>query len=175
MTLGSFPRLLAGATALLALALVGCGGSDDADVAPSSSPFVVEVRAAVSAVEAELGGAQEYFEITATPQLTNVFVAVDDGTAAVPYVFLAGELQPPGPRIEGAAGQTFTAASIDLDEETILAGVAADIPTASIDALSVEGGPGGFVRYVVSARSAQGGVLDVVVAPSGAVVEVRLL
>ena len=173
MTFGLFPRRL-GAIAVL-FALLGCNGSADSDAAPNGSPFGFEIRAAVTAIEAELDGTQEYFEITATPQLTNVFVAVDDGTAAVPYVFLAGELQPPGPTIEGAVGQTFTAASLDFDDETILAGVAADLPTASIDALSIEGGPGGFVRYVISARSAQGGVLDIVVAPSGAVIEVRPL
>ena len=173
MTFGLFPRRL-GAIAVL-FAFLGCSGSADSDAAPNESPFGFEIRAAVTAIEAELDGTQEYFEITATPQLTNVFVAVDDGTAAVPYVFLAGELQPPGPTIEGAAGQTFTADSIDFDDETILAGVAADLPTASIDALSIEGGPGGFVRYVISARSAQGGVLDIVVAPSGAVIEVRPL
>ncbi|MDC3332197.1 hypothetical protein OAV42_01745 [Ilumatobacter sp.] len=173
MTFGSLSRRL-GAVAVL-FALLGCSGSADSAAAPNSSPFGLEIRAAVAAIEAELEGTQEYFEITATPQFTNVFVAVDDGTAAAPYVFLAGELQPPGPTIEGAAGQTFTAASLDFDDEIILAGVAVDLPTASIDALSIEGGPGGFVRYVISARSAQGGVLDIVVAPSGAVIEVRPL
>ena len=173
MTFGSFTRRF-GAIAVL-FAFLGCSGSADSDAAPNESPFGFEIRAAVAAIEAELDGAQEYFEITATPQLTNIFVAVDDGTAAVPYVYLAGELQAPGPRIDGATGQTFTAAAIDFDDKKILAGVAADLPTAAIDALSIEGGPGGFVRYVVSARSAQGGVLDIVVAPSGAVIEVRPL
>lgn len=166
-------KLVVGLVALALLA--GCSGSDDSAAAPDSTSFVADIRAAAVAVEAELGASQEFFEITATPQLTNVFVAVDGATAAVPYVYLDGEVQPPGPRIDGAAGQTFTLAAIDFDEQGILAGVGVDLPTASIDALSVEGGPGGFVRYVVSARSAQGGVLDIVVAPSGAVVEVRPL
>ena len=173
MTLSSLPRCLA--TVAVLCVFLGCSGSAGSDAAPSGPPFEFEIRAAVAAIESELQGTLEYFEITATPQLTNVFVAVDDGTAAVPYVYLAGELQAPGPRIDGAAGQTFTAAALDFDDKKILAGVAADLPTASIDALSIEGGPGGFVRYVVSARSAQGGVLDIVVAPSGAVIEVRPL
>ncbi len=158
------------------LVLVGCAGSDvdDAtvgDLDPAHA-FVADIRNAAAAVEAELGGPQEFFEITATPQLTNVFVATDEGTSAVPYVFLDGELQPPAPAITGVAGQSFGADAIDFDERTVLAGVSADLPAAAIDALSVEGGPGGFVRYVVSARSEQGGVLDIVVAPSGAIIEV---
>ena len=137
-----------------------------------SALFVADVRLAAEAVEAELGGPQDFFEITATPQLTNIFVATDGGSSAVPYILIDGELQPPAPTIEGVEGQTFTLDDIDFDDETVLSGVAVDLPTATIDAFSVEGGAGGFVRYVISARSAQGGVLDIVVAPSGAVVEV---
>ena len=169
--IGRTTRPLVAAFALvLALTLSACG-SDDA-VGGTDTSFVGSIRAAVTAVEAERGGPQTYFEITATPQLTNVFVAIDDDTAAVPYVFLDGQLQAPGPTITGAQGRTFTAAAIDVDDETALSGVRADLPSSTIDAFSVEGGPGGFVRYVVSVRSEQGGVLDVVVAANGAVIEV---
>jgi hypothetical protein len=165
---------------LAALALVACSGGDSSgenesgerNAAAGSAQFVADVRLAAEAVEAELGGPQDFFEITATPQLTNVFVAADGGASAVPYIFVGGELQPPAPTIEGVEGQTFTFDDIDFDDETVLSGVTADLPTATIDAFSVEGGAGGFVRFVISARSAQGGVLDIVVAPSGAVVEV---
>lgn len=157
------------------IALAACSGGSDQTTSGGRDSFVSDVSAAAAAVDAALGGPQEFFEITATPQLTNVFVAIDGGTAAVPYIYLDGELQAPAPRIEGAAGQTFTADAIDFDEATVLDGVEKDVPNATIDAFSVEGGPGGFVRYVVSARSEQGGVLDIVVAPSGAVIEVDLL
>lgn len=93
----------------------------------------------------------------------------------MPYVYFDDELQPPAPKQSGVVGQTFTADAIDFDPDAILAGIAADLPTATIDALSIEGGQGGFVRYVVSVRSAAGGVLDVVVAPQGAVIEVIAL
>ncbi|MGK0276337.1 MAG: hypothetical protein ACI9N0_002728 [Ilumatobacter sp.] len=157
------------------IALAACSGGSDQATSGGGDSFVSDIAAAAAAVDAALGGPQEFFEITATPQLTNVFVAIDGGTAAVPYIFLDGELQAPAPRIDGAAGQTFTAEAIDFDEATVLDGVENDLPNATIDAFSVEGGPGGFVRYVVSARSEQGGVLDIVVAPSGAVIEVDLL
>lgn len=155
----------------------GCSGSDGGGGPGSGATtniLVGDIRIAAAAVEAELGGPQEFFEITATPQLTNVFVAVDNATAAVPYVFFDGELQAPAPRLEGT-GQTFTLEGITFDEQTILERVVDELPTATLDALTVEGGPGGLVRYVVSARSAQGGALDIVLAPSGAVVEVIAL
>jgi len=163
---------------LLAASLVvvaACSGRSDEATSGGRDSFVSDIAAAAAAVDAALGGPQEFFEITATPQLTNVFVAIDGGTAAVPYIYLDGELQAPAPRIDGAAGQTFKADAIDFDEATVLDGVENDLPNATIDAFSVEGGPGGFVRFVVSARSEQGGVLDIVVAPSGAVIEVNLL
>ena len=163
---------------LLAASLVvvaACSGGSDQTTSGGRDSFVSDVSAAAAAVDAALGGPQEFFEITATPQLTNVFVAIDGGTAAVPYVYLDGELQAPAPRIDGATGQTFTTEAIDFDAATVLVGIENDLPTATIDAFSVEGGPDGLVRYVVSARSKQGGVLDIVVAPSGAVIEVALL
>ncbi len=167
----------AAGTRMLAVAIVasltaGSASCASDDTAGGSDPIVADVRAAVAAVEAARGGPQQFFEVTATPQLTNVFVAVDDATAAVPYVYLDGELQPPGPLIDGASGRTFGASALDFDDANVLSGVRADLPDSTIDAFSVEGAPGGFVRYVVSVRSAQGGVLDVVVAPGGAVVEV---
>ena len=161
--------------AALLVVVAACSGGSDEATSGGRDSFVSDIAAAAAAVDAALGGPQEFFEITATPQLTNVFVAIDGGTAAVPYIYLDGELQLPAPRIDGAAGQTFKADAIDFDEATVLDGVENDLPNATIDAFSVEGGPGGFVRFVVSARSEQGGVLDIVVAPSGAVIEVNLL
>lgn len=167
------------AVLLAACATLSPACSDDGGGAPdgggATPGFVEDVRAAVDAVEAQRGGPQEFFEVTATPQVTNVFVAVDGGTSAVAYAYLDGTLQPPAPPVAGASGRTFAAEAIDFDEERVLATIADELPDATVDALSVEGGPGGSVRYVAAVRSAAGGVLDVVVAADGAILSVEPL
>ena len=90
--------------ALLVASVAGC--SDDGD-AGNETDFVENIQAAIDAVEAERGPGQEFFEVTATPQLTNVFVATDEATAAIPYVYLDGELQAPAPTMTGVSGFTF--------------------------------------------------------------------
>jgi hypothetical protein len=150
-----------------AVMLVGCGGSGGNDAG-----FVGDINEAVAAVEDERGGPQQYFEVTANRQLTNVFVAVEGATAAVPYVYLDGELQAPGPLLEGAAGHTFVAEEISFDPDVVFDSVSEQLPEAEIDAFSIEGGEIGSVRYVVSVRSEQGGALDVTVAADGTVLAV---
>jgi hypothetical protein len=153
-----------------ALVVAGCGGDDSAgDDAP---PLGDDILAAVAAVEDELGDGQDYFEVTATGLVTNVFVAVDDATAAIPYAFIDGELLPPEPRLDGASGFTFTADAIEFDPGAVLSELADELPDATIEALSVEGGDGGVVRYVALVRSDVGGALEVTLGPDGAVLAV---
>lgn len=159
-----------GAVVIAGPVLVACGG-DDGDTVEGPD-WVGDLTAAVVVVEDELGAPQEYFEVTANAQLTNVFVARADATEAVPYLFVDGELEPPGPALTGVSGNTFAAEAIEFDEELILSKISEELPDATIDALSVEGGPGGAVRYVASVRSEAGGVLDVVVSPVGEILSV---
>jgi len=154
---------------LVAASVVGCGGNDDSTGGDS---FVADIRPAIAAVEEELGAGQQYFEVTASDLVTNLFVAVDDATAAIPYVYLDGELQPPAPKLTGASGFTFSADAVDFDEETVLDAVSEELTESTIEAFSIEAGAGGIVRYVVSTLSPEGGRLDVTVAPDGTVLEV---
>jgi len=149
------------------LALAACGGDDGENL-----EFVSDIDRAVDAVEEARGGPQEYFEVTANRQFTNVFVAVDGATAAVPYVYLDGELQAPGPILEGASGYTFLAEDIIFEPDGIFDSIGEQLPEAAINAFSIEGGEIGSVRYVVSVRSEQGGMLDVTVSANGTVLAV---
>ena len=133
--------------------------------------FVLDVREAIEAVERELGGPQEFFEVTSNAQFTNVFVAVDDATAAVAYAYVDAELQAPAPKQEGASGNTFVVADIDFVDDRILSGVTADLPDSGIDAISVYG-DGFGATYVLAVTSGAGGFLDIVVGPEGAIFSV---
>jgi hypothetical protein len=163
------PRLRVVLTVAVSLALVvgACGDGDD-----SAPGFAAEVRAAVAAVEAERGPGQEFFEVTALPAFTNVFVAVEDATAVVAYVYRDGVLEEPAPVQGGASGFTFTADAIAFDDDAVLSEIADELPDSVIQSLSVEGGANGTVRYVVSVLSDAGGVLDITVGADGAVLSV---
>ncbi len=136
-----------------------------------ASAFVVAVGEAIDAVENELDGPQEFFEVTSSELVTNVFVAVDDGTAAVGYAYLDGELQPPLPQQE-AQGRTFVADDVSFDPSRVLSGVAAQLPDTTIDAISVYG-DGVGATYVLAATSQNGGGLDIVIGPEGQVLSVE--
>lgn len=171
---------------LFAGILAACGGADggapdqlepttidadqqvDADERPG---FVDDVFAAIDAVEAERGAGQRYFEVTANAQFTNVFVAVDDATAAIAYAFVDGELQPPAPKQTGAEGATFAASDVAFDPALVLSGVTGDLPNSQVDAISVYG-DGIGATYVLAATSEVGGFLDIVVGPEGQVLSV---
>jgi hypothetical protein len=165
---GTWRRLVSIGVVGVVASVSGCGGDDGGQ---SDTGFVADISAAVDAVEAERGPGQEYFEVTAGPQFTNVFVAVEDATAAIPYVYRDGQLEPPAPKLSGASGFTFTAAAAAVDD-TILTTILDELPEATVETLSIEGGEGDAVRYVVTARSPEGGVLEVTVARDGAVLAV---
>ena len=153
---------------LIVAALAGCGDDED-----STLPVAIDdIRPAIDAVEAELGAGQQFFEVNATPQLVNLFVAVDDATSAVPYIFFDGELQPPAPALPVESGFTFGADAVDFDVDTVLDSVADELPDSTIEGFAIEGGDGGVVRYLVSISSSQGGVLAVTVASDGDILEV---
>ncbi len=157
-------RALAMALAVIAVA---CGGDDGAGVPPLRVDLVDD---AIAAVEQERGGAQVYFEVNASPELVNLFVAVDDATATVPYVYLAdGGLQPPAPR-QAASGPTFRAADVAFEPDQVLARVVVELPESIPELFVVSAAAGGGVDYRVVMRSERGGQLFVIVAGDGTIV-----
>lgn len=143
----------------------GCGGGDDDEPV---RPLLAEIAPAIAAVEAELGGPQQYFEINATPQLVNVFVATDDANRVVPYVFVGGELGSPA-EATTAEGATFSSDAVTFDPATVLDGVTEELTDADVVLFSIVGGPDGAVQYGAGVQSDAGGTLDVVLGPDGAV------
>ena len=111
--------------AIGAFAVVGCSGDSDggavateppvticsatgAPQAEADLPAVSSVRTAISDLEQELGGPQEFFEVNATARLVNLFVALNGGTLAQAWVWVDGELSSVEP--QAASGGTFTGA-----------------------------------------------------------------
>jgi hypothetical protein len=180
-SLAGVSRLSLGSLAIVVAVVLGACGSSGTDtqsvddpivVEPTEAPeYVADVRTAIDAVESELGGPQEFFEVTSNEQFTNVFVAVDGGEAVVPYLFVDGELQPPAPKIDGAVGDTFMREDVDFDADRVVGIAQAQLPESTVDALSVYGTSIG-VTYVLSATSGSGGLLDIVVGADGSVFSV---
>ncbi len=139
------------------------------------APLVGQIRPAIAAVEADLGGSQEYFEVNADGRLVNVFVATDDGATATAYVYLDGELGPPAPPREVAGGLTFDAQALDFDPGRVLTQVAEELPDSTIERFVVLGAATGVVRYEVLVQSRQGGRLAVIVGLDGSVLAVETL
>ena len=124
-----------------------CGADDDEAV----RPVVDQIVPAIAAVEDELGGPQQFFEINATPQVVNLFVATDGGTMVTPYVYVGGEVASPAEPTT-AEGATFVADAVTFDAATILDGVTDELPDSDVARLSIVGGPGGAVRYGATVR-----------------------
>lgn len=165
------PTVLVAISTVVAVFGAACGSDlDDTPVSPR--PAVELIAPAVEAVEAELGGPQEYFEINADERLVNLFVAADDGSSVVPYLYLDGELQAPAPSQPVAQGVTFSFDAVEFDPDTVLDRVAVDLPTATLRRFVVLVGPEGAVRYEVFVQSVQGGQLAVLVTGDGEVLGV---
>lgn len=145
------------------LVLAACGGGDG-----PTRPLLGEIRPAIAAVEAELGGPQQFFEVNATPQVVNLFVATDGGTGVIPFVYVGDELAPAGAP-STAEGATFGAEALAFEPDTILDRLTDALPDSDVVLFTVVGGPGGAVQYTAGVQSAAGGALVVTLGPDGTV------
>jgi hypothetical protein len=159
------------ATTLAATTLAPLSAECPASAEP---PLAVDqIAPAIAAVEAELGGPQEYFEVNATDVVVNLFLAgpaADGSSTVTPYAFSRGELtaQPASP----ADGNRFAGAAVQIDPLRVLSCVVGQLPSSTLTAFVVEGGPNGVVRYTVVVTSEQGGQLVVEVSGTGQVLSV---
>ncbi len=151
----------------LGLVLASCGGpGDDADTA---GPLVELIPDAVAAVEDHYGAPQEYFEISAGRDAVGFVVAVDGATMAEQGSYGAdGEFVAPEP-VGEASGETFFADEIDFDPDRIFEQVREELDDPVIVDLAIQGGPNDTVLYDASIASEGGGVLLVLLGPTGAI------
>lgn len=163
----------------LAVAAMGCSGSGPtsttspttttaAPIPSGQAPVLLDkIRPAVAALEARLGGPQQYFEINATVTLVNLFVATENATKAVAYIYDAdGTLEPPADPL-AASGPTFGASEMTFDETRVMALTVSQLPTSTFLRFSISGVQGGGVAYAITAGSSTGTEFQVSVGPSG--------
>ena len=179
---------LAAAAAVLALVVAGCGGDDDggdADGPPSAvvndarcldadeadAPRLDLLFDAVEVGEGHYGGAQRYYEISVDRQRVSLIVADENGVAE--QSFYCGEAGFGAPESLGeASGATFTADALDLDPERVLTGIEDELDDPTIIDFVVQAAPDG-VLYDATVRSDAGGILLVLVGPTGEVLAVQ--
>ncbi|HQZ33209.1 MAG TPA: hypothetical protein PK020_02235 [Ilumatobacteraceae bacterium] len=130
-------------------------------------PLLDQIVPAIAALETQLGGPQEYFEINATSRLVNLFVALNNAAVAQPWVYLHGALT--SAEGQAASGGTFSSPSVDFDPDVILSTVLTELPGISIESFYIHGDGQGNVLYGVLATSDKGGGLDVVLGADGSV------
>ena len=173
---GLAPLMLA-ASLGMALGVVGCSSDEAADPTTTSvgpipegdAPVRVElIDDAVAAVEQQLGGPQQYFEINASPTVINLFVALEDATQAVAYVYALGELDPPAEPVP-ASGPTFAAADATFDTGLVLARARSELLTSDFRLFSITGNEGGAVQYRAVVQSSQGTEFVVYLSATGAI------
>lgn len=157
-------------TALPGTALPGTVTPGNTVQAEEALPQVGAIADAVAAVERQLGGPQQYFEINATALRVNLFVSLNNATLAQAFSFLGGRLTSQTPA--AASGNTFAASALTFDPQRLLAKVRTDLPGSVITAVEIVGGPQGAVRYTAIVSSREGSGLLVVLDPAGNVLSV---
>lgn len=151
----------------LGLLAAACGGSGEESSTPG--PVVDLVPDAIAAVEEHYGAPQEFFEVSADLDAVGFVVAVDGATMAEQGAYLSdGEFVAPEP-VGEASGETFTADEIDFDPDLIFEQLREELDDPVIVDFAIQGGPNDTVVYDASIASEGGGVLLVLLGPTGAI------
>lgn len=177
-------RQLGRVVALLSVLIVlsSCGKSS---AEPNTAGLRLDqIENALDAVEQKAGADLKFFEINATTELVNVFVATDlDGTpnadglpdAVVHYVFTEKDGLETAPDPVGANGPTFARTVLDYEPSTILRKVLSELPDSTpqmfvLTAAGTAEESTGTVQYRLIMQSSQGGQMSVVLTNSGEIV-----
>ena len=154
-------------------------------VAPDTAGLRIDqIETALNALEQKAGAGLEFFEINATTELVNVFVATDldgipnaDGLpdAVVHYVFTEKDGLETAPDPVGANGPTFARTALDYEPSTILRKVLSELPDSTpqmfvLTAAGTAAESTGTVQYRLIMQSSQGGQMSVVLTNSGEII-----
>lgn len=154
-------------------------------VAPDTAGLRLDqIETALDAVEQKNVPELSFFEINATTELVNIFVATDldgipnaDGLpdAVVHYVFSEKDGLETAPDPVGANGPTFARTALDYEPSTILRKVLSELPDSTpqmfvLTAAGTATESTGTVQYRLIMQSSQGGQMSVVLTNSGEIV-----
>jgi hypothetical protein len=155
-------QLVLVSSALSLAALGGCGGEDG-----TPEPLVGLIDDAIEATERHYGAPQKYFEISANLERVSIIVAVDGATAAEQGAYEPGGgftiPEPVGP----ADGATFAATAVAFDPDRIFDGLRSELDDPVIVDFAIQGDGNGGAIYDASVASDAGGVLLVLLGPTG--------
>ena len=165
------------------LVVVSSCGKNSA--APDTAGLRIDqIETALNALEQKDGADLEFFEINATTDLVNIFVATDldgipnaDGLpdAVVHYVFTEKDGLETAPDPVGANGPTFARTALDYEPSTILRKVLSELPDSTpqmfvLTAAGTATESTGTVQYRLIMQSSQGGQMSVVLTNSGEII-----
>jgi len=164
------------------LVVSSCG--NDSTAPTTAGLRLDQIEVALDAVEEVAGPNLNLFEVNATTELVNIFVATDlDGVpnddglldAVQRFVFTEKDGLEIDPELVGANGPTFQRSVLDYDPTTILVKVLSELPNSTpqmfvITAAGTAEAPTGTVQYRLLMLSTQGGQMSVVLTNAGEIV-----
>lgn len=177
-------RRLGTVVALSSVLFVVASCGKDSTAPATAGLRLDQIENALNAVEQKTGADVDFFEINATTDLVNVFVATDlDGTpnadglpdAVVHYVFTEKDGLEAAPDPVGAEGPTFVRTAIDFEPSSILTKVLSELPESTpqmfvLTAAGTAEESTGTVQYRLMMQSSQGGQMSIVLTNTGEIV-----
>ena len=145
--------------------LMACGGESS-----PPGPVVDQIDDAIAAVEA-VAGPQSFFEVTADVARVRLFVETSAGADV--YLFENEQLIGDPVAVEGASGSSFLASRVAFDPDRIFDQLRQELDSPVIVDFAIQGGPDGTVVYDSTVASDSGGILLVLLGPTGQVLGVQ--
>jgi hypothetical protein len=156
--------------------LSACSSSSQSDAGSGGPlPIVDQIAPAITALEATLGGPQDYVEINADAQMVSLITYDATASQAQAYRYLQGVLTPASEPFEISGGTPLRAEWITFDPEIIFDILRTELPTSTVVGFVILAGPSQTATYEALLQSRQGGQILVTLGPQGQVLSVQPL